>query len=345
MGAVTKKAGEPEDWEREFFADHRWGRLRRWLPEQPELWNTERATLEHAELKSLWYRIRPLDGPSQEILKAITSLEICNWNLEESILSLCEAIGSRRPPLLRIGHSRSITEERWRRVWAYYLTLRKWLPGTGRFTGYDALLGLCDPRGETQDHVLGMLGESSDLKRLYVERLCKNLEFWIGGFFPEGSPQRRSHDAAVERLEEEIVRLDPDPEILEWMRLNGERGWIEICHHKAFRRINIQISSFGAGRWRGGLPLRGRDGISRGETLEVYLLPIEDWLKGSIAPPEPPSSEFYERIQGLLGEPDDVKRFLASLLASLLRSQQIPARERALKRRSNRSGGHSHPEN
>jgi hypothetical protein len=186
-----------------------------------------------------------------------------------------------------------------------------------------------------------MLGESSELKRLYVERFCKNLEFWIGGFFPEGSPQRRSHDAAVERLEEEIARLDPDPEMLEWMRLNGGRGWIEICHHKAFRRLDIQISSIGAGRWRGGLPAGGTDGILRAETLEAYLLPVKDWLRGSEALPEPPSRDIYEKIQGLLGEPDDIKRFLASLLASLLRSQQIPARERALKRLSMRSGEQS----
>lgn len=332
MESLREKPEEPEDWEQEFFADHRWGRSRRWLPDRPDLWNAERAASEHAKLNELWDRIKPLDKSSKEILNAITALEICNWNLEESILSLCEAIGSRRPPRLRIGHSRSITEERWRRVWAYYLTLRRWLPTTGRFTGYDALLGLCDPEGEVQDHVLGMLGESSELKRLYVERFCKNLEFWVGGFFPEGSPQRRSYDAAVEGLEEEIGKLDPDPEILEWMRLDGGRGWIEICHHKAFRRFDIQISSIGAGRWRGALLPKGSDGISRAETLEEYLLPIEDWLKGSKAPPEPPNTVIYERIQSYLGEPDDTKRFLASLLASLLRSQLIPARERALKR-------------
>jgi hypothetical protein len=331
-----EKPEELENWEREFFVDHRWGRLRKWLPERPELWNTEGAVHEHVKLKELWERIKPLDQPSKEILDAIIALEICNWNLEESVLSLCEAIGSKRPPRLRIGHGHSITEERWRKVWAYYLTLQKWLSrtraDTGKFTGYDALLGLCDPENEIQEHVLGMLGESSELKCLYVERFCKNLEFWIGGFFPEGSPQMKAYDAAVNELEKEIALLDPDPEVLEWMKLDGRRGWIEICHHKVFRRFDIQISSIGAGRWRGALPLKGSDGIARAETVEEYLFHLEDWLKSSKVLYEPPNTVIYERIHSYLGEPDDTKRFLASLLTSLLRSQQSPARERALKR-------------
>jgi hypothetical protein len=333
--SMTSSNGETEEaegWEREFHADHRWGRLRKWLPAQEELWGTERTSREHAELKALWERIKPLDQPSQDTLNAITALEICNWNLEESILSICEAIGSRQPPSLRIGHGHSITDERWRKVWAYYLTLRKWLPSSGRYTGYDALLGLCDPEGEIRDHVLGMLGEGSELKRLYVERFCLNLGYWLGGFFPEGSPQRKAYDAAVGELEKEIARLDSDPEMLEWMRLDGRRGWIEVCHHKAFRRFDIQISSIGAGGWRGAPLPKGSDGIARAETLEEYILPIEAWVKGSKAPPDPPDAAIYERIHDYLGEPDDTKLFLASLLSSLLRSQQMPAKERALKR-------------
>jgi len=39
-------------------------------------------------------------------------LEICNWDLEESILGLRKAIGKKQAPQLRTGHSYSITDER-----------------------------------------------------------------------------------------------------------------------------------------------------------------------------------------------------------------------------------------
>ncbi len=100
-------------------------------------------------------------------------------------MSLCKAIGAKTPPELKIGHSYSVTDERWRKVWAYYLALRKWLPSTGTFTGYEALLKVCDPEGSVQKQVSGMLGATTKLKRLYVERFCLNLEYWLGGFFPE----------------------------------------------------------------------------------------------------------------------------------------------------------------
>ena len=321
-----------QDWERELLADHRWGRLRKWFPERDESVLDERISNEHARLRRLSEEAQPLTSPCEDILRSIIALEICNWNLEESMMSLCEAIGARASPQLRIGHNYSITDERWRKVWAYYLGLKKWLPNSGRFTGYDTLLKVCDPEGVIQNHVSEMLGESTELKRVYVERFCLNLEYWLGGFFPDGSPQLKAYEVAVERLENEISKLDPDSEILEWMRLDGKRGWIEMCHHKAFRRFDIHISSIGAGKWRGVMPLRGTDGLELAATLEKYLFPIEAWVKGSNVSDGSLDEALFERIHGLLGERDDTKLFLASLLASLLRSQQVAARERAEKR-------------
>lgn len=325
---------ELRDWERELLANHRWGRLRKWFPERDEPVDSERISNEHARLRKLWEKAQPLTQPCEDILRSIIALEICNWNLEESIMSLCKAIGAKASPQLKIGHNHSITDERWRKVWAYYLALKKWLPSSGRFTGYETLLKVCDPEGAIQNHVLGMLGESTELKRLYVERFCLNLEYWLGGFFPDGSPQLKAYEAAAEKLQNEISKLHPDSEILEWMRLDGKRGWIEICHHKAFRRFDIHISSIGAGKWRGALPLRGIDGLERAATLEKYLFSIEAWIKGSRVSDGAPDEALFEKIHKLLGESDDTKLFLASLLLSLLRSQQVAARQLVEKRPS-----------
>ncbi len=332
---------ELQEWERELLANHRWGRLRKWLPERDASVYDERISGEHARLRSLWEKAQPLTQPCQDILRSTIALEICNWNLEESIMSLCKAIGSKTSPDLRIGHNYSITDERWRKVWAYYLTLRRWLPSKGRFTGYETLLKVCDPEGKVQKHVLGMLGESTELKQLYVERFCLNLEYWLGGFFPDGSPQLEGYKAAVERLEDQISKLNPDPEVLEWMRLDGKRGWIEICHHKAFRRFDINISSIGSGKWRGAIPLRGTDGVERAATLEKYLSPIEAWINCLPSSDDAPDKAVCDRIHRLLGEIDDTKLFLASLLVSLLRSQQIGARQRAERRQRQKGGRQS----
>ena len=247
-------------------------------------------------------------------------------------MSLCEAIGNKTMSKLKIGHAYSMTDERWKEIWTYYLSLKRWLPSADRFTGYEALLGICDPEGIVQKHVSNMLGEATKLKQLYVERFCLNLEYWLGGFFPDGSPQLKAYEAAVEKIEKEISNLDPEPEILKWMKLDGKKGWIEVCHHKAFRRFDIHISSIGAGKWHGAMPLRGTDGVERAATLEKYLFPIEAWIKGLTSPAGSPDTALFERIHDLLGESDDEKLFLASLLVSLLRPQQIAARKRAEKR-------------
>ncbi len=321
-----------QDWERELLSAQRWGRLRRWCPERDVSIDGETISDEHSRLRKLWEKAQSLTQPCEDILRSIIALEICNWNLEDSIMSLCEAIGNKTSPKLKIGHAYSITDERWKKVWAYYLTLKRWLPSAGKFTGYEVLLGICDPEGTVQKHVLGMLGETTKLKQLYVERFCLNLEYWLGGFFPKGSPQLKAYDAAAEKIEEEISNFDPESEILRWMKLDGKKGWIEVCHHKAFRRFDIHISSIGAGKWRGVMPLRGTDGLERAATLEKYLFPIEAWINGLSSSAGSPDTALFERIHELLGETDDEKLFLASLLVSLLQPQQTAARQRAEKR-------------
>jgi hypothetical protein len=300
-------------WEEEVLARHRWGR------------HGERAGREHARLAELWRRAEPLDTDAEAVLAQVIALEICNWDLEESIVALCEAIGAKRPAARAVGHMASISPQRWRRVWAYYLSLRNWLP-RGAAGGYDAALDVVDPGGEVRQHVLGLLGERNELKELYVERLCLCLSFWLGGYFPSGCPQRRAHDAAVVALEEPIRQHDPDGGTLRAVKDEGD-GRLQPCSHKAFRRYDIILSSIGAGAWRGAMPRRGTDGFERADTLERYLAPIEAWTRG-----EAPEGRLGQGIHARLGKADDTKAFLASVLASLLRAQQLAAEKRAQKR-------------
>jgi hypothetical protein len=279
-------------------------------------------------LRKLREAAGPLGRKGTAVMEQIVALEICNWNLEDSILALCEAIGTQEPAELAIGHLASVTDERWSRVWAYYLALRNWLPSEGE-GGYHVLLRACDPDGAIEGHVRSLLGERDGLKELYVERLCLNLAFWLGGYFAGGSASWEAYRAAAAALEAKIAEREPEAKGLDVFDLEGAGGW-GPCHHKAFRRYDIIISSVGAGKWRAVMPRRGTDGFERAALLEEYLAPIESWADG--AAEKASAGDVAEKIYQSLAERDNVKIFLASLLASLLRAQQIYARGLAERR-------------
>ncbi len=288
VDCVSKAVSEP--WEREVPFWHRWGQH-----------GEGRVAEELARLQRLRQPVPPLGPPHSVVLEQILALEICNWRLEGSILMLCRAIGEGAPARLAIGHLASLSEERWRAVWAYDLTLRAWLRGEGP-SGYHPLLSSCDPEGKTRSHVLGFLGERDRLKELYVERFCLLLEYWLGGSAPQDSPQTQAHAAAVTAVEEEIARLAPDRDILRAMEGDGD-GKLQPCHHKAFRRYDIILSSIGCGSWRAAMPVRGTDGLERAETLETLLSPLRVWAGVDRRDGAATDAALEERARLLLGPP------------------------------------------
>ncbi len=310
-------AREMRAWEKEVFYNHRWGR------------HGARAGEEHKSLMTLYRAAGPLGEPLGTIVDQIVALEICNWNLEESIIALCGAIGAHKPATLPIGHLASCDAERWKRVWAYYLACRKWLRGDGP-AAYRVHLASCDEGGLVERHINELLGERTRLKEYCVERFCLCLEFWLDGFPPAESVHMKSHAAAVAIIEEEISRLEPESEILAALRNDGD-GTLQPCHHKAFRRYDIILSSIGAGKWRATMPVEGTGAAERVALVERFLAPVEAWAMGA---GDGPGDDLGRRVYDLLGAPDDVKLFLASLLVSLIRSQQLTAQEKADKGRT-----------
>ena len=310
---MSSETSVRERWEEEVVAEHRWRR------------HGDKASAERSRLWQLWDAAQPVAQDTRKIIDQIVALEICNWRLEESILALCEAIGAGRPTAMPIGHTASITEERWCQVWQYYGALRHWL-AADRAASYAPLVKRFDPSERIHRHVATMLGGPDELKQLYVERLCLCLERWLQDWLPADSILLSGHRAAVAALEEEIRRRDPGGQILNAMRDDGD-GRLQPCSHKAFRRYDIIISSIGCGKWRGAMPTRGVDGFERADLLARYLNPIDAWIgKGQDAHLV---SDPGRTIIPLLGDPDDTKRFLASLLVSVLRAQEVGARMRA----------------
>jgi hypothetical protein len=314
------KSRKREGWEEEVLFPHHWGRH-----------GQERAEEERTRLKRLREDVYDWSEAHGQLVEQIRALEICNWDLEESFLALCLAIGTKTPTPRPIGHLASVTAERWRKIWAYYLALRDWLPREMP-AGYDALLQICDVDRSIRQHINEMLGEPDEQKSLFVERLCHNLSFWLGGVCEDlEKPQPIAHSAAVAAMDDRIHQLNGDEDIRRAILEKGDR-WLLPCHHKTFRRYDIIISSIGAGKWRAKMPLRGTDGFERAETLERYLSPAVAWVDERSEPKDDDDGELFERIAGLLGERDNGKVFLVSLLVSLLRAQQLFAVNLAEKR-------------
>lgn len=321
---ITKPTREA--WEDELFAMYRWGRIAFWFKTTDDT-----AQKEHARLKQLWNQAQPVSKPIKRLIDQIRSLEICNWNLEESIMELCRAIGRKSPTPVTIGHMGSVSEERWGKIWVYYLTLRSWLaPKSG---GYQMLLKSYAPKKAIQKHIVGMLGNRTALKEAYVELFCLVLERWLGDFSPGESTRMKAHNAAVAEIEKRIIRLDPQRKIIPEAVLKSDGdGRLQPCNHKAFRRYDMIISSIGGGKWRAVMPRRGIDGLARAALIERFLLPIELWIQRKSIAGKNQGNKLSRRIHLLLGKPDRTKLFLASLLLSLLRSQQIAARKLAQSR-------------
>lgn len=309
MATKTTKKKIEILWTGELLLGHRWGRMRQWFNI-----DNKKAEKELIRLKKLWQRVPLLGSSSRQILEQIISLEICNWRLEESILKLCAAIGRNKPSKEPIGHGKSVDDARWKRIWAYYLTLRHWLPCEIP-SGYETPLTICDPDQKVQKYILKMLGKRNRLKEMYVERFCRCLEFWLGGFYSKDSPQRTAHSAAVAALDKKIKKLDSKSKVLHPLVLRDEgSGRLNPCSHKLFYRYDLIISSIGAGKWRAAMGLK----------------PIENWVQRSRSRKK--ASSLHRKIFRLLGKPNHTRIFLASLLVSLLRSQQLAAEWLARKR-------------
>ncbi len=307
---------EYQCWERELLGHHRWGDYH------------EQRDREHERLKALWSQIQPASSAVKQIVQAVTALEICNWRLFESIRELCGCIGEGRLPSFAIGHHQSVDIQRWHRYWGYFFALRVWAL-EDHPCGVPSMQSICDPHGCIEHHIFELLGERTELKALYVERLARAVLFWLTGHSEPDTPPGIAHAAGVAALEELIARHDPEARVVprEWLFVD-EAG-LHPCHHKLFRHLDIIISSIGAEQWRATMPERGTDGAERADDLAPWLSALAGWVEGREPGNGETESEEWELVHGALGQPDDEKLFMVALLESLLRSQQIAARERA----------------
>ncbi len=311
-----------ERWKSEVRAGHRWGR------EWSEFF-TRGLPREFDELEKLWQAAAPLGESDVAIMDQVIALEICHWNLNDGIVALTEAIGTHQPASAGIGHG-ALSSERWTEIWAYYLGLQHYLWAKPEQDSFSPVLDKIDQDGTVRNKVSVYLGERNEVKELLVQRLLYSLN-WITSRFSWNSTWHKAQDAGIKVLEDRIQELGGDMEILKRLKWHEVDGRLQPCSHKLFRRLDIIISSIGAGKWRGSIPFRGTDGLELAQTLDTYLEPVSAWIQDG-------ETVHYQKTEpgsivlSNLGKPDPAKRFLAKLLLSLLTSQWIAAKLKGEKR-------------
>ncbi|MFW9940848.1 MAG: hypothetical protein ACFFFT_07395 [Candidatus Thorarchaeota archaeon] len=282
----------------------------------------ETKTREVEKLKKLWEEAQPMTDKELYAVRQITWLSRCNWNLRPNIKSLIEAIGKGENANMRIGHNYSITNERWKKAWAYYFSLKKWLPVQGKYTGLPILLDFCDPNKAIQSHIIDLLGKKTKLKELYIELFSYSLEFKLMGRHPDDSKKILATNAAVELLINEVKKHDYDERILAAVQINpellseGKLVWYEICHHKFFRRCDIILSSIGENKWRGTFIEKSTETEELQDLLLRYSLTLDTWISNQNA-----DDEFTISNHALLGKQTNKKLFQVSLLNAFLKGE------------------------
>ena len=298
-------------------AESEWKEAVDWFYSDEEI-----KTKEMQKLNKIWNKAQPMTDEELYAVRQITWLSRCNWNLEPSIQSLIEAIGKGENSNIRIGHNYSITKERWKRAWAYYLSLKKWLPIQGRYTGLPVLLDFCDPNKVIRSHIGDLLGKQTKLKEIYVELFSYYLEFRLMGRHPDDSTKIPATKAAVESLINEVKKYGYDEMILAAVQINpeilseGKLSWYEVCHHKFFRRCDIILSSIGENEWRGTFKEKGSQREELRELFHRYSLTLEAWISNQDI-----KDEFTKNNHELLGKQTSKKLFQVSLLKAFLKGQ------------------------
>ena len=305
-------------------AQSEWKKAVNWFYSDEEI-----NTKETQKLNTLWEKAQPLTDKELFTVRQITSLSRCNWNLELSIQSLIEAIGKGEEAKIRIGHNYSITNDRWKKAWAYYFTVKSWLPIQGKYTGIPVLMDFCDPNKTIRSHILNLLGKNTKLKELYVELFSYSLEFHLLGRHPDDKAKISAIKAAVDSLINEVTKNDHDKMILAAVQINpaepseGKLRWYEVCHHKFFRRCDVILSSIGKNKWRGKFEEKSSEKKDLQELLLNFSLTLESWISNHYI-----NDEFTKKIIELLGEHTSKKLFQVNLLNAFLKGQRETIRQK-----------------
>jgi hypothetical protein len=175
--------------------------------------------------------------------------------------------------------------------------------------------------------VYGFLGRKNPLKALLAERTyfglsmrAINCSFWGYNSFEKRTELQPFHpqelgDGWRERLSQLERSIQKEMGSGAHNFLCDVGGSAEpACHFKFVRRIDILVSSIGCLRWRGNLPPKDAAVSGRRQITKTYLDILESYWDESERTLSGEDEQLRNDIYRLLGEPDDVKRWLVASL-------------------------------
>ena len=267
---------------------------------------------------------------AMEIVEQIRAMSDCgHYTFPRQIDLICEGIGKRSPEMSFRG-CYQVDSERKRRMEGYLSCLELWL----KEEDVDLAISQKADCRELLKNIYSSLGERNHLKELLVKRSLMRQRWWLK-VIPDETWKDRRHrkvayswdnqpagvdlfwdeykDVEVKTLEEEIRRVLPDADVF---LKNIIHSW--LCHYKAFRYLEIAISSIGHVEWGSGIQRQGTDRPKICEVLGAYIHSLDCWLRNrDVNEAISEREKFEEAIRktfDALGTPDDVKIWLVSAL-------------------------------
>ena len=249
----------------------------------------------------------------------------------ERVHELCATIGDGRQRALRLHYQ--IDSARRQEFIDYASALKGWLEDVPP----DDRAYYRSGSERTTRKVYGFLEAREPLKDLLVERThiglsarFLNCSFWGNDdVSPEPETQLQPHTAgqldagSFRRMAdiERVVQREMGTAANDFLCDVG--GSSEpACHFKFIRRVDILVSSIGCLSWRGNLPEKDPGIRGRRQKTALFMDVLEHYWNGrSMGPGDADTDTERDRLMQLLGEPSDLKKWLAASLWGNIRNQ------------------------
>jgi hypothetical protein len=271
-------------------------------------WDSDMSVLNKMQVK-----LGSLSDDVRLIRAQITMFRRCHYAFPDSIAWILENIGELRHVLSRpVGCAlpwwpRTELEHVGKMI-ETQINLCRWL------NGEEVDPGQPPESAEQLRQFYEWLGERTELKELYVERLL-----WL--------PNKLLFE--IDKRIDELTGTMPDTDLIRKPREN-KYGAVHDCWHLYFRVFEIYLRSVGGGSWRAGMPPEGESAKAIFAAKKSYLFALDFWLRGvplEQAQEECPSeSETITKTYALLKESNPTKRWLAGCLWKVLKSRESGVR-------------------
>jgi hypothetical protein len=270
---------------------------------------------------------------SKEQLDIRTAVDLCclwRYDYPSRVREICGIIGGSKQTALRLHYQ--ISPQKRQEFLDYCAALRGWLEEVSP----DDESYFRQGSEKTTQKVYGFLGNRDPLKNKLVERThialagrFLNCSFWGNN---ENEPKTNLLPYLGDMLDagsfsqlstlEDFIRKEMGRGAKDFLCDVGG-GAEPACHFKFIRRVDILVSSIGCMEWRGNLPAKDSTVRGRRNTTAGFLQVLQKYWDGGVSSIGAESPELEGELFELLGEPNELKRWLVASLWKNIKKQTM----------------------